>query len=44
MPFAGAASELALSFKFNFINGFAFRMDEKPEYFSRKENNLVSTR
>jgi hypothetical protein len=37
MPFAGAASEIALSFKFNFINGFAFRMDEKPEYFHAKK-------
>jgi len=42
MPFAGAAAELALSFGFNFINGFAFRKDDKSEIFSRKKNNLTS--
>lgn len=43
MPFAGAASGLAASFGFNFINGFAVRKDDKNEIFSRRTHNLFST-
>lgn len=42
MPFAGAAAQLAEAFGFHFMNGFALRKDEKPEFFSRKEKNLSS--
>ncbi len=40
MPCAGAAANLAAAFGFNFINGFAFRKDERPEIFSRTSHNL----
>lgn len=43
MPFAGAAAQLALSFGFNFVDGFALRKDDNQEIFSRKKNNLAST-
>jgi hypothetical protein len=42
MPFAGAAVQLALSFGFNFINGFALRKDGSQEMFSGLKNNLSS--
>jgi hypothetical protein len=42
MPFPGAAEQLAHSFGFNFTNGFAFRKDEGPEFFSRKQNTLTA--
>lgn len=41
MPFGGAAADLATAFGFNWINGFAFRKDEGPEFFSRKAGNLL---
>ncbi len=44
MPFPGAASKLALSFGFNFINAYALRKDKKPEMFSRKLKNLTSNK
>ena len=44
MPFAGAAAQLALSFGFNFIDGFALRKDKGPEFFSLNENNLTSNK
>jgi hypothetical protein len=44
MPFPGAASQLALSFGFNFVNGYALRKDKKPEIFSRKLKNLTSNK
>lgn len=44
MPFAGAAAQLALSFGFNFIDGFAHRKDDNLEMFSRGKNNLASSR
>ena len=40
MPFAGVASKLALSFGFNFIDGFAIRKDKCIEIFSRELNTL----
>ncbi len=42
MPFAGAAADLAQTFGFNFINGFAFRKDRNQEIFSLLRNNLNS--
>ena len=44
MPFPGAASQVALAFGFNFINGYALRKDKKPEIFSRKLKNLTSNK
>jgi len=44
MPFPGAASQLALSFGFNFINAYALPKDRKPEMFSRKLKNLTSNK
>lgn len=44
MPFPGAAAQIAISFGFNFINGFAFRKDKKPEVFSRIRKNLTSNK
>ncbi|MFT3886320.1 MAG: hypothetical protein QM724_13100 [Flavobacteriales bacterium] len=41
MPFGGAAADLAAVFGFNWVNGFAFRKDEGPEFFSRKAGNLL---
>jgi hypothetical protein len=43
MPCAGAVSKLARNFGFNIINGYAFRIDEKPEIFSRKAGNLFAS-
>lgn len=43
MPFGGAAAELAATFGFNWINGFAFRKDEGNEFFTRKASNLLPT-
>ena len=40
MPCAGAASNLAQAFGFNFINGFAFKKDGAPEIFSMSLHNL----
>lgn len=42
MPFSGAASNLALSFGFNFINGYAARNDDDPETFSKREGTLTN--
>lgn len=44
MPFAGAANDLALSFDFNFINGYAVRRDDNPETFSKKEHTLTKNK
>jgi len=44
MPFPGAASELGLSFGFNFINSFASKKDKQPEIFSRELKNLTSNK
>lgn len=45
MPFPGAAADLALSFGFNFINGFALKPDMmQAESFSIKEKNLKSSK
>lgn len=41
MPFPGAVAPVAESFGFNLINGFAFRKDKKPEFFSRKGGTLT---
>ena len=41
MPFPGAVAPIAESFGFNLINGFAFRKDKKPEFFSRKRGTLA---
>jgi hypothetical protein len=41
MPFAGAAADLALSFGFNFMNGYAVRTDDDPETFSKREHTLT---
>ena len=40
MPFAGAAAQLALSFGFNFVDGFAHRKDDNQEMFSSAKKNL----
>ncbi|MBS1543173.1 MAG: DUF4350 domain-containing protein [Bacteroidetes bacterium] len=41
MPFPGAVAPVAESFGFNLINGFAFKKDKKPEFFSRKGGTLT---
>ena len=40
MPFAGAASDLAAAFGFNFLDGFAIPKNRGLEMFSRSRNNL----
>lgn len=42
IPFSGAAADLALSFGFNFINGYAARNDDDPETFSKSEGTLTN--
>jgi hypothetical protein len=45
MPFAGATSDLAAAFGFNFLNGFAFTGERSwpPSRFTREENTLRSS-
>jgi hypothetical protein len=43
MPCAGAAANLAGTFGFNFMNGFALKQEMGREVFSRKLGNLAET-
>ena len=41
MPFPGAAADIASSFGFNFIDGYALRLDDDDEIFSVTNGNLA---
>ncbi|MBL7924832.1 MAG: hypothetical protein JNL88_11590 [Bacteroidia bacterium] len=42
MPFPGVVSDIARSFGFNMINGFALKRGNSPEMYSRSRGNLLS--
>lgn len=41
MPFPGTAADIASSFGFNFIDGYALRLDDEDEIYSIRKGNLT---